>query len=149
MQLTDFVTPASILIRFRAAGKRQVFESLARHAAAQTGLSERAVLDVLLDRERLGTTGIGRGIAVPHGRPAGLERLYGLLATMEAPIAFDSIDDAPVDLIFMLLAPDSAGTDHLKALARISRALRDRKTAEGLRRAADPEAAMSVLAQTA
>ena len=147
MQLTDFITPASILIRLHAAGKRQAFESLARHAAGQTGLSERAVLDVLLDRERLGTTGIGRGIAVPHGRPAGLERLYGLLATMEPPIAFDSIDDAPVDLIFMLLAPDSAGTDHLKALARISRALRDRRTAEGLRRAADPEAAMSVLAQ--
>ena len=147
MQLSDFVVPANILIQLVAAGKRQALEAIARHAARGTGLSERTVLEVLLERERLGTTGIGRGIAIPHGRPAGLERLYGLLATMEAPIAFDAVDDAPVDLIFMLLAPESAGTDHLKALARISRALRDRNVADSLRRANSPDAAIAILAR--
>lgn len=145
MQITDFLDPSSILIALRATGKRQVLEALAHHAAPAIGLSERAVLDVLLERERLGTTGIGRGIAVPHGRPAGLDRLYGVFARMETPVAFDAIDDAPIDLVFMLLAPEAAGTDHLKALGQISRALRDRTTSDRLRRAENAEAAMQIL----
>ena len=149
MELTDLLTRADLLVRHRAAGKRQLLDALARHAAERTGIPERAIVEVLLDRERLGTTGIGRGIAIPHGKLASLERMYGVLATLETPIPFDAIDDKPVDLVFMLLAPESAGADHLQALARISRALRDRSVCDRLRRADTPDAAMAVLASGA
>jgi PTS system nitrogen regulatory IIA component len=91
------------------------------------------IFEVLLERERLATTGIGSGTAIPHGRLADLPRLYGLFARLEKPIPFEAIDDQPVDLIFLLLTPDNAGADHLKALARISRLLRDKAICDKLR----------------
>ena len=98
-----------------------------------TGLEAREIFDVLLERERLGTTGVGHGIAIPHGKLAKLNRLYGVFARIDQPIDFESIDDEPVDLLFLLLAPESAGADHLKALARVSRLLRDRTICNKLR----------------
>jgi len=133
MEITDLITPGSVVANLRVAGKKQALAELARRAAATTGQPERQILDVLTERERLGTTGVGQGIAIPHGKLAGLERVTGLFARLEKPIDFEAIDDQPVDLIFLLLAPEGAGTDHLKALARVSRLLRDRAVCEKLR----------------
>lgn len=133
MEIADLITPEGVVPSLRATSKKQALQELARRAAEITGLSEKAVFDVLLERERLGTTGVGNGIAIPHGKLASLNRLYGLFARLERPIDFDSIDEQPVDLIFLLLAPESAGADHLKALARVSRLLRDKSVCEKLR----------------
>ena len=133
MEIADLVTPASVIANLRAANKRQALQELAKRAAALTGRHERAIFEVLLERERLNTTGIGNGTALPHGRLPDLPRLYGLFARLERPIDFEAIDNQPVDLIFMLLTPASAGADHLKALARISRLLRDKSTCDKLR----------------
>jgi nitrogen PTS system EIIA component len=145
MEITDLVDLERIVVGMRATSKKQALEELARLAAAATGLSERNIFDVLLERERLGTTGVGRGIAIPHGKLAGLEQLYGLFARLEQPVDFDSLDDRPVDLIFLLLAPESAGADHLKALARISRVLRDAAMCDKLRKAATPRDVFALL----
>jgi PTS system nitrogen regulatory IIA component len=120
----------------QASSKKHILQELACQASCATGLDERAVLDVLLERERLGTTGVGSGIAIPHGKLPGLDKLYGCFVRLETPIDFDSVDNEPVDLIFLLLAPESAGADHLKALARISRILRDVAHCKKLRTAA-------------
>ena len=133
MEIADLLTPASVIANLRAANKRQVLLELARRAAALTGRHERAIFEVLLERERLGTTGIGSGTAIPHGRLPDLPRLYGLFARLERPTDFEAIDDQPVDLIFLLLTPATSGADHLKALARISRLLRDKAICEKLR----------------
>jgi len=133
MEITDLITPAAVIANLRATSKKQALQDMAKRAAELTGLHERAVFDVLLERERLGTTGVGNGIAIPHGKLPSLERLHGLFARLERPINFDSIDEQPVDLIFLLLAPESAGADHLKALARVSRLLRDKGVCEKLR----------------
>jgi len=133
MEISDLITPAAVISHLRATSKKQALQELARRAAEITGLHERAIFDVLIERERLGTTGVGNGIAIPHGKLPTLERLYGLFARLERPINFDSIDEQPVDLIFLLLAPESAGADHLKALARVSRLLRDKSVCEKLR----------------
>jgi PTS system nitrogen regulatory IIA component len=133
MDIADLITPVAVIPNLRATSKKQALQDLAKKAADLTGLHERAVFDVLLERERLGTTGVGNGIAIPHGKLANLDRLYGLFARLERPINFESIDEQPVDLIFLLLAPESAGADHLKALARVSRLLRDKGVCEKLR----------------
>lgn len=133
MEIVDLLTPAGVIPNLRATSKRQALQELAKRAAALTGRHERQIFDVLLERERLGTTGIGMGTAIPHGRLPDLPKLYGLFARLEKPIDFEAIDDHPVDLIFLLLTPDSAGADHLKALARISRLLRDKAICDKLR----------------
>lgn len=133
MEIADLITPHGVIPNLRATSKKQALQELARRAAEITGQGERVIFDVLLERERLGTTGVGNGIAIPHGKLASLNRLYGLFARLEKPINFDSIDEQPVDLIFLLLAPESAGADHLKALARVSRLLRDKAICEKLR----------------
>ncbi len=112
-------------------------------------MHERAIFDVLLERERLGTTGVGNGIAIPHGKLPNLDRLYGLFAKMDKPIDFDAIDEQPVDLIFLLLAPESAGADHQKALARVSRLLRDKSGCEKLRVTDSAEALYDILTESA
>lgn len=133
MEIVDLLTPGSVLSPLRATSKKQALQELARRAGEMTGLHERTIFDVLLERERLGTTGVGRGIAIPHGKLPELDRLYGVFAVLDQPIDFDAVDDQPVDLLFLLLAPESAGADHLKALARISRLLRDSALCDRLR----------------
>ncbi|HEY1723263.1 MAG TPA: PTS IIA-like nitrogen regulatory protein PtsN [Magnetospirillaceae bacterium] len=133
MDIAELISPEGVVPNLRATSKKQALQELARRAAEITGLAERAIFDVLVEREKLGTTGVGNGIAIPHGKLASLTRLYGMFARLEKPIDFDSIDEQPVDLIFLLLAPESAGADHLKALARISRLLRDKAVCEKLR----------------
>jgi PTS system nitrogen regulatory IIA component len=133
MEIADLITPDSVIASLRVANKKQALTEMARRGAQITGLHERLILEALLERERLGSTGVGLGIAVPHGKLPGLGRLHGLFARLERPIEYDAVDDQPVDLIFLLLAPESAGADHLKALARISRLLRNRTICEKLR----------------
>jgi nitrogen PTS system EIIA component len=133
MEITDILTPAGVVANLRAANKRQALQELAKRAAQLTGKHERAIFEVLLERERLGTTGIGHGTAIPHGRMPDLPQLYAVFARLEKPIDFEAIDGQPVDLIFLLLTPATSGADHLKALARISRLLRDKGVCEKLR----------------
>ncbi len=105
MEIADLLTPREVVAQLRAANKRQALQELAKRAATLTGVSERVIYDVLVERERLGTTGIGMGIAVPHGKLPGLDRLYGVFARLERPIGFEAIDDQPVDLIFFAAGP--------------------------------------------
>jgi PTS system nitrogen regulatory IIA component len=148
MEITDLISPAAVIPNLRATSKKQALQDMARRAAEITGLHERAIFDVLLERERLGTTGVGNGIAIPHGKLPAMEKLYGLFARLEKPISFESIDDPPVDLIFLLLAPESAGADHLKALARVSRLLRDKGVCEKLRGTDNADALYALLTES-
>jgi len=134
--------PDRVLASLRGGSKKQILGDLAKAAAEATGLHERQIFDVLVERERLGSTGMGNGIAIPHGKIIGLDRVYEVFARVEKPVDFDSIDGQPVDLVYLLLAPAEAGADHLKALARVSRLLRDPATCAKLR-GSDSEAALT------
>jgi PTS system nitrogen regulatory IIA component len=147
MDLGDLITAEGVIPLFRAKSKKQALQDLSAKAAALTGLDSRQVFETLLQRERLGSTGVGRGIAIPHGKMPGLKKIFSLFARLDEPIAYDSPDDQPVDLIFLLLAPEHAGADHLKALARISRLLREPSAIERLRSSKDKAALLSVLTQ--
>jgi PTS system nitrogen regulatory IIA component len=149
MEIADLLGPEQVVAHLRATSKKQALQDLARRAAQTSGQNERAIFDVLMERERLGTTGVGNGIAIPHGKLSTLDRLHGLFARLDHPIDFDAIDERPVDLIFLLLAPESAGADHLKALARVSRLLRDKTACEKLRGTEDQEALYALLVDTA
>ncbi len=149
MEIDDLITTKSVVANLRATSKKQAIQDLAKKAAEITGLHERAIFEVLMERERLGTTGVGNGIAIPHGKLANLDKLYGLFARLEKPIDFQSIDEQPVDLIFLLLAPETAGADHLKALARVSRLLRDKTVCDKLRGTDQNEALYALLTEEA
>ncbi len=148
MEIEDLLNPTGVIAKLRATSKKQVLQELAKRAAEATGLPERQIFEVLLERERLGTTGVGNGIAIPHGKLPGLKQLFGMFARLESPVEFDAIDEQPVDLIFLLLAPEAAGADHLKALARVSRLLRDRSVCEKLRGANQPDAIYALLTES-
>ena len=145
MEINDLLVPEGVVADLKATSKKQALQDLAKRAAEVSGLHVRAIFDVLMERERLGTTGVGNGIAIPHGKLPNLERLHGLFARLENPIDFQAIDERPVDLIFVLLAPETAGADHLKALARISRLLRDQTVCEKLRGTDNAEALYAIL----
>jgi len=147
MDLSDLIEAKAILPALRANSKKQVLLLLAEKAAELTGLPEREVFDTILQRERLGSTGVGNGIAIPHGKLAGIKKITGLFARLENPVEFEALDDQPVDLVFLLLAPESAGADHLKALSRIARVLRDGSTVEKIRSTADAAAIHSFLSE--
>jgi PTS system nitrogen regulatory IIA component len=149
MEIADLLTPNSIIPTLRVPSKKQALQELARFAAGLTGQHERTIFEVLLERERLGTTGVGAGVAIPHGKLPGLKRLYGVFARVDTAIDFESVDEQPVDLIFLLLAPETAGADHLKALARVSRLLRDREMCEKLRGSDTADALYALLTETA
>jgi len=146
--MIDFLRPEAILANLKAASKKQALQELARRAAELTGQHERFIFDVLLERERLGSTGVGRGIAIPHGKLPHLQGVFGAFARLERPIDFDAVDEQPVDLVFLLLAPEGAGADHLKALARISRMLRDETLCEKLRGCQSADAIFALLSQS-
>ena len=147
MEINDLISSDTIVANLHATSKKQVLQKLSRRAADVTGQHERAIFEVLMERERLGTTGVGSGIAIPHGKLQSLERLHGMFARLEQPVDFQAIDERPVDLIFLLLAPESAGADHLKALARVSRVLRDGKVCEKLRGTDTTEALFAILTE--
>lgn len=147
MPLSDLVAPDAILAALKVNSKKQAIQELAARAAELTGLPERDVFDTLLQRERLGSTGVGAGIAIPHGKLPKFDRLFGLFARLDRPIDFDALDGEPVDLTFLLLAPETSGADHLKALARVARVLRDPPTAQKLRASRDAASIYAVLSQ--
>ena len=133
MALADILQPEGIIPALRVHTKKQLLVELASTASKITGIPEREIFDVVLQRERLGSTGVGAGIAIPHGKLKALAKITGVFARLETPVDFEALDDQPVDLVFMLLAPEGAGADHLKALSRIARALRDQDLVARLR----------------
>src|SRR5476651_1268975 len=148
MPLTDLVTPNAIMPALKVNNKKQAIAELAAKAAVLTGQSERDILEILLQREKLGSTGVGNGVAIPHGKLPKLGKLFGLFARLDRAIDFEALDNQPVDLVFLLLAPEGAGADHLKALARVARLLRDPEIVNKLRESRDAEAIYAVLALT-
>lgn len=147
MDLSDLIRPSAVLPAVKATSKRQVVQELAAKGAELTGLDERLIFETLLEREKLGSTGIGSGIAIPHGKIAGLDTIHGAFARLSKPIDFEALDDEPVDLVFLLLAPESAGADHLKALARLARMLRVPGVADRLRATSDAGTLFNILAE--
>ncbi len=147
VEISDLISPAAVLANLKVTSKKQILQEMAARAANVSSMPEREIFDTLLERERLGTTGVGRGIAIPHGKLPELDQIHAVFARLAKPVDFDAIDDEPVDLIFLLLAPESAGADHLKALARVSRLLRDGATCAKLRGADDSEAIYALLCE--
>ena len=148
MEIRDLVTTDSIVANLKATSKKQALQELAAYVANICGQHERAIFDVLMERERLGTTGVGNGIAIPHGKLPTLEALFGVFARLEKPVDYQAIDERPVDLIFLLLAPELAGADHRKALARVSRLLRDTSVCDKLRGTDSAEALYAILTKS-
>jgi nitrogen PTS system EIIA component len=149
MKFTDLISTDAVLPALSARNKKQVLQELCAVAARKTGLPDREILAVIQQRERLGSTGVGHGVAVPHGKLKSLDRLVGVFARLVRPVDFEALDDQPVDLVFLLLAPESAGADHLRALARVARVLRDAALAERLRLTDDAEALYALLVNLA
>jgi len=147
MELSDILTEESVLACTGIKTKTELLEILSDHAAKITGLDRQAIFTALSDREALGSTGLGNGIAIPHGKLPGLKGVTAIFAKLDHPIDFDAIDDQPVDLVVMLLAPVGAGADHLKALARVARMLRTEALVDDLRRTSDPHRLYEILIQ--
>lgn len=148
MPLSDLLTPAAILPTLRANNKKQALHDIAERAAEISGLDAREIFDALMQRERLGSTAVGGAIAIPHGKLVRCDHIFGVFARLEKPIDFEALDEAPVDLIFALVAPEGAGADHLNALSRIARLLRDGKVIGLLRGARDGAALYSILTRS-
>ncbi len=149
MEIADFLTgPEAVLASVRTSGKKALLAELSGRAASIFALDERRLLDRLIEREALGSTGIGGGIAIPHARMTSLASPRGLFARLAQPVAFDAIDERPVDMVFLLVAPEGAGADHLKALARVSRLLRDRSLVDKLRATDGAEALYALLIES-
>lgn len=145
MDLSDLVTQKSIMPSVKVASKKQLLQVLSEKAAEITGLSERDIFDTIMQREKLGSTGVGNGIAIPHGKLKNVGSITGIFARLETPVDFEALDDEPVDLVFMLLAPETAGADHLKALSRIARILREPDMVSKLRQTKDASALFAFL----
>ncbi|HEX3653155.1 MAG TPA: PTS IIA-like nitrogen regulatory protein PtsN [Rhizomicrobium sp.] len=147
MDIIDLIAPEAVLPSLRVHTKKQLLQELAARAAQLSGVPDRRIFESLLERERLGSTGMGQGIAIPHARIAGLTRILGVFVRLELPIPYEAIDDLPVDLVFLLLTPEDAGADHLKALATVSRLLRSQAACEKLRAANKPEVLYALLTE--
>jgi PTS system nitrogen regulatory IIA component len=148
MSLSQLVKPDGVLAALRVNGKKQALQEMSERAAFVSGLPPREIFDALLQRERLGSTGVGDGVAIPHGKLMKCTEIFGVFARVERAIDFDAPDGLPVDLIFMLIAPESAGADHLKALATSARLLRNGAIATQLRATRDPTALYALLTMT-
>ena len=146
MDLHDFLAPSAVVADLRVSSKKALLHQLSHRAAVLTGLDERRLLETIQERERLGSTGFGGGVAIPHGKVEGLDRVFGLFARLGAPVDYDALDRQPVDLVFLLLAPQGAGADHLKALASVSRTFRDRMMTAKLRGSTSADALYAMLA---
>jgi nitrogen PTS system EIIA component len=146
-ELSDIIDSRAILTGVKAQNKKALLQELSQAMGKLIAVDHRIVFETLNTREKLGSTGIGQGIAIPHGKFAAVNRVYGLFARLAQPIDYDAVDGQPVDLIFVLAAPDHAGADHLKALARISRLLRDQQTVAKLRGTETAEGLYSILTE--
>ncbi|MFM9827683.1 MAG: PTS sugar transporter subunit IIA [Sphingomonas sp.] len=144
---SDLLLPETVLEGASAANKKTLFQQLGSCLAAAHGLDAKAVAACIADRERLGSTGFGGGVAIPHGKLPGVSGVVGVFARLAQPIDFQAVDDLPVDLVFMMVSPVDTGADHLKALARVSRRLRDQGFVAKLRGAASPDALYALWTQ--
>ncbi|NJM29626.1 MAG: PTS IIA-like nitrogen regulatory protein PtsN [Rhizobiales bacterium] len=147
MNISDLIDSRAVLANVKAPGKKQLLNELSHLMSRQTGIDARSIFETMLRREKLGSTGIGQGIAIPHGKIGGLKKVHCLFARLATPLEFDSADGQPVDLVFMMLAPEDAGADHLKALARISRVLREGDTISKLRGTDTAEGLYAILTE--
>ncbi len=147
MPLTDLITAAAILPALRVNTKKSALHEMSERAGIVSGLQAREIYDAVLQRERLGSTGVGNGIAIPHGKLTSCTKIVGVFARLDRAIEFDALDGAPVDLAFLLVAPETSGADHLKALARIARVLRDPRIVAKLRATRDADGLYGVLTQ--
>jgi nitrogen PTS system EIIA component len=147
MTLSDIIDARAVLPAVKAQSKKQLLQELSQAMAALVAVDQRVIFETLHRREKLGSTGLGQGIAIPHGRLPSINRVYGLFARLSQPVDFDSVDGNPVDLVFVLLAPDHAGADHLTALARISRLLREPATLAKLRGTDTAEGLYAILTE--
>ena len=142
--LSELLSSDAVIANLKARCKRDVLAQLAERASALTGVAAEDIRQTLSDREQLGSTGVGRGVAIPHGKIAGLSRMVGVLARLEKPIDYEAVDDQPVDLVFLILAPADASAAHLKALAKVSRLFRDEHAREAIRGAKSAEAIFAI-----
>ena len=149
MNIGELLDRSAISLRVSAANKRKVLAVIAEIAARNFGLDAGDVLDALTEREMAGSTGVGHGVAVPHARLDDLQRLRAVFVRLEHPVEFEAVDDQPVDLLFALFAPKNAGAEHLRALARVSRLLRQADLREQLRTARTADAVHALLVQEA
>lgn len=147
MSLHDLIDPNAVIPALRVATKKQALQEISERASAVSGLPAREIFDALLQRERLGSTGVGGGIAIPHGKLPRVSRMLGIFARLDRPIDYEALDGEPVDLIFLLLAPEAVGADHLKALSRVARALRDSSLTARLRATRDASGLFLLLTQ--
>ena len=145
MQLSDFLDFDAIKTALPGGNKRSLLQQLANAAAQRLDRDPAEILASIVERERLGSTGLGQGVAIPHGKLEGLTRIYGLFARLAEPVDYKAIDGAPVDLVFLLLSPPDAGAEHLKALAAVSRLMRHAGIVEKLRGARTRDAMAAVL----
>jgi len=148
MDLSDLIEVPAIMPALKANSKKQLLQLMAEKASEITGIPEREIFDTILQRERLGSTGVGNGIAIPHGKLPGVRRITGVFARLDTPVEFEALDDQPVDVVFLLIAPEGAGADHLKALSRIARMLRDTETVAKIRGTKDAAAIYAFLSAT-
>jgi nitrogen PTS system EIIA component len=137
MPMTEFLKPDAVFSNVKMTSKKQLLQFMSEKAAEMTGIVERDIFDTIMQRERLGSTGVGNGIAIPHCKMKLATQLTGLFVRLDQVIDFDAIDDQKVDLVFMLIAPELAGADHLKALSKVARALRASDIVDAIRRAPD------------
>lgn len=148
MELGKILSPDAIRVVSVQSSKKRLFHMLGEMADSVYGLDTKTVVNALLERETLGPTGVGHGVALPHARLAGLSQVVGLFVLLEKPIEFDAVDNVPVDLVFTLLAPENAGVEHLRALALVSRTLREPNVCAKLRANADPATLFAILAES-
>ncbi len=148
MTLIDILNRDAIISILNPVSKKQVFQNISVHLSAMAPLSASEIFEALMHREKLGSTSIGNGIAIPHAKFKTIHSLIGLFARLEKPLAFDALDEAPVDIVFVLLAPEGAGADHLKGLAQIARLLRDQDRTKRLRSTLDSDLIYSILCET-
>jgi PTS system nitrogen regulatory IIA component len=137
MNIANVLTNENIFLGLKSGSKREFLQDLAQHAAAVTGIDALTLFDSIMERENLGSTGFGGGTALPHGRFQGLDKVYAFFAKPSYPLDFDSIDNKPVDLVFLLMSPEGNGADHLTALAMLSRLLKDENITDKLRQMAN------------
>lgn len=145
MDINEIIDPDGVIANLKPSSKKQLLQELAEAGALRTGIESHAIFECLLEREKLGSTGVGNGVAIPHAKLPGMDRMVGVFAHLNKPVAFEAVDDQPVDIVFMLLAPVGSGADHLKALSRVARILRNQSTLSSIRTATDPDAVYSLL----
>ncbi|PRX31167.1 PTS IIA-like nitrogen-regulatory protein PtsN [Meinhardsimonia xiamenensis] len=149
MEISEILTPKAVRVVANPTSKKRLFQELAEIAASVYGVNAREALDALQERESLGPTGVGEGVALPHARLSGLDHVVGAFLRLEKPVEFDAVDRKPVDLVFALFAPENAGVEHLKALALISRMMRDPDLRAKLRANDDPAILHAILTERA